>query len=80
MSYRGFSLLRVPQGKILRLESAINGYSDGTVTFNIIDQKKRYYLKKYTLFKDNFRSKMFRRSKYWFQIIFKIIAQRERNN
>ena len=35
MSYRGSSVLRVPQDTILRLESAINGYSDGTVTFNI---------------------------------------------
>ena len=50
VSYRGFSVLRVPQDTILRLESAINGYSDGTVTFNIIDQKKRYLLQKiYTL-------------------------------
>jgi len=46
LSYRGFSVLRVPQDTILRLESVINGYSDGTVTFNIIDQKKRYYLQK----------------------------------
>ena len=43
MSYRGSSVLRVPQDTILRLESAINGYSDGTVTFNIIDQKKRHF-------------------------------------
>ena len=49
-AYRGFSVLIVTQDTILRLESAINGYSDGTVTFNIIDQKKRYYLQKlYTL-------------------------------
>ena len=46
MSYRGSSVLRVPQDTILRLESAINGYSDGTVTFNIIDKKKRYLLQK----------------------------------
>ena len=41
---QGVSVLRVPQDTILRLESAVNGYSNGTVTFNIIDQKKRYLL------------------------------------
>jgi hypothetical protein len=50
VSYRGFSVLRVPQDTILRLESEINRYSAGTVIFNIIDQKKRYYIQKiYTL-------------------------------
>ena len=49
MSYRGSSVLKVPQDTNLRLESAINGYSDGTVTFNIIDKKNKVFASKIIL-------------------------------
>jgi len=41
-SYRGSSVLGVSLDTILRLESPDNGSPDGTVTFNIIDEKKRH--------------------------------------
>ena len=41
-SYRGSSVLGVSLDTILRLESPDYGSPDGTVTFNIIDEKKRH--------------------------------------
>ena len=41
-SNRGSSVLGVSLDTILRLESPDNGSPDGTVTFNIIDEKKRH--------------------------------------
>ena len=42
-SYRGSSVLGVSLDTILRLESPDYGSPDGTVTFNIIDEKKRHF-------------------------------------